>query len=542
MDTARAFRFHSKLPLKFWGDCITTATYLVNIIPSSVIGNKTPYEVILKKKPMYEHLKVFGCLAMVSNTSRTADKFDPRGVPCIFLGYPSNQKGYKFYNLTTYTNFISRDVVFHETVFPYASDSIQHFIKPLPATFPCQFHSENTYDDFSFDTVLPHENNSSNTVTNPNIQTPVSEPAQTSTIVPEIQPPQLNSYDFPPLPTRKSTRTTDSITALLAQKDPLTTLPAGKKAIGSHWIFKTKLKADGNVERKKARLVVNGNRQRHGVDYQETFSPVAKMVTLRSSQGIFISQHKYTRDLLKEGGVLNNKPYKLPIDPNLKLQADVGTPLTDLESPTSVHMQAVKHVLRYFLNSPGQGILLANDYALQLKAYCDSDWASCLMTKRSITGYCILLGDLPISWKSKKQAVVSRSLAEAEYRAMALTCYEVTWLVSLLKELGIKDLEPVDLYCDNQVALYIAENPVFHARTKHIEVDCHYVRDQLKAGIIKPSYVHTKSYLTDVFTKVVYVDQHTKLLSKLGVSKAINTQLEGECTKERGSNCIVHSL
>ncbi|GKB21608.1 retrovirus-related pol polyprotein from transposon TNT 1-94, partial [Tanacetum coccineum] len=88
-------------------------------------------------------------------------------------------------------------------------------------------------------------------------------------------------------------------------------------------------------------------------------------------------------------------------------------------------------------------ILLAKDSAVHLKAYCDSDWTSCPMTRRSTTGYCILLGDSPISWKSKKQAVVSRSSTEAEYRAMALTCCEVTWLVSLLKELGIKDLELV---------------------------------------------------------------------------------------------------
>ena len=212
----------------------------------------------------------------------------------------------------------------------------------------------------------------------------------------------------------------------------------------------------------------------------------------KSAQGIFISQQKYTRELLQEGGVLNHKPYKLPMDPNLKLQADVGTPMTDpevyrrfigkliyltvtrpdicytvqllsqfMQAPTSVHMQAVKHLLRYLLNSPSQGILLASDSAVQLKAYCDSDWASCPMTRRSTTGYCVLLGDSPISWKSKKEAVVSRSSAEAEYRAMALTCCEVTWLISLLKDLGITKLKPVDLYCDNQAALYIAANPVF---------------------------------------------------------------------------------
>ncbi|GKD52855.1 retrovirus-related pol polyprotein from transposon TNT 1-94, partial [Tanacetum coccineum] len=111
LDTARALTFHSKLPLKFWGDCITTATYLINRIPSSVIGNKTPYEILIGKNPNYDNLRVFGCLAVVSNPSRTADKFDLRGVPCVFLGYPANHKGYKFYNLTTHTIFVSRDTV-----------------------------------------------------------------------------------------------------------------------------------------------------------------------------------------------------------------------------------------------------------------------------------------------------------------------------------------------------------------------------------------------------------------------------------------------
>ncbi|GJV40942.1 cysteine-rich receptor-like protein kinase 8 [Tanacetum coccineum] len=148
-----------------------------------------------------------------------------------------------------------------------------------------------------------------------------------------------------------------------------------------------------------------------------------------------------------------------------------------------------------------------------------------LLTRRSNNLDIASLRESPNQLEVKKQVVISRSLVEAEYRAMALTCYEVTWFVSLLKDLGIKNLEPVDPFCGNQAALYIVANPIFHARTKHIEVDCHYVRDQLKTGIIKPSYVHTKSQLVDVFTKVVSVDQHTKLLSMLGVSKAIILQL-----------------
>ena len=197
-------------------------------------------------------------------------------------------------------------------------------------------------------------------------------------------------------------------------------------------------------------------------------------------------------------------------------------------------MQATKHLLRYMLNNPVQGILLANSSVVHLTAYYDSDWASFPVTRRSTTGYYILPGDSPVSWKSKKQGVVSRSSAEAEFRAMALTCCEVTWLVRLLKDLGIKDLGPVELKCDNQAAIYIAANPVFHARTKHIEVDCHYVRDQVKSGAVKPSDVPSKAQVADVFTKDLPVDQHIMLLSKLAVASSSTSQLEEECQSDKG--------
>ncbi|GJV70209.1 cysteine-rich receptor-like protein kinase 8 [Tanacetum coccineum] len=188
---------------------------------------------------------------------------------------------------------------------------------------------------------------------------------------------------------------------------------------------------------------------------------------------------------------------------DLKLQVDVETPLTDPE----VYRRSIGQLIYLTITRPDICYtvqILSQFMQSPTSAYCDSDWASCLMTRRSTT--------------------------EAEYRAMALTCCEVTWLVNLFKDLRIIDLEPVDLHCDNQAALYIVANPVFHARTKHIEVDCHFVRDLMKAGKINPSYIYTKSQLADIFTKVVTVEQHNKLLSKLEVC-----ELEGEC-KTQGCN------
>jgi len=391
----------------------------------------------------------------------------------------------------------------------------------------------------------------------------------------------------------------------------LVPLPSHKRPIGCKWVYKIKLKADGIVERYKARLVAKGYNQIEGVDYQETFTPVAKMVTVRillsvaalhgwhlhqldvnnaflngdldedvymslppgfrrkgetrvcklhkslyglkqasrqwftklsnalkaagfhqslsndvilagnnlqdientklflsrqfklrdlgqlkyflgievarSQNGISLSQRKYALDILNDTGFLGAKPSRFPLDQNVSLTQSDGKLLEDgstyrrlvgrliyltitrpdltyvvhilsqfMDKPRQPHLAAAHQVLKYIKQTPRQGIILPSMGNLQLQAFCDADWARCKDTRRLVTGYCSLLRGAPISWRTKKQTTVSRSSAEAEYRSMATTCCEITWLKNILKDLKINHTQPVTLFCDNQAAMHIA--------------------------------------------------------------------------------------
>lgn len=160
-----------------------------------------------------------------------------------------------------------------------------------------------------------------------------------------------------------------------------------------------------------------------------------------------------------------------------------------MQKHTKAHYQALLHTINYAHTTAGQYILLRATNHLSLQAFSYSDWGSCIDTRRSVTGNLLLFGQSPISWKSKKQTPVSRSFFKAEYRAMAFAASKITWTVQLLKELGVTNLKPVTLHCDNQSALNIAHNPVLHDRTKHIEIDCHFTQEKVLEGLLQLTYL-----------------------------------------------------
>ncbi|XP_019253864.1 PREDICTED: uncharacterized protein LOC109232553 [Nicotiana attenuata] len=286
---------------------------------------------------------------------------------------------------------------------------------------------------------------------------------------------------------------------------------------------------------------------------------------LYCDSGVLLHQKKFTHDLLESFDSSASSVVVCPLTINEKLKASVGDLLPKpeeyrclvgklnflthtrpdisfavqhlsqfLQSPRIPHMQAALYLLRYLKGTSDFGLFFSHSPDLGLRVYCDSDWASCADSRRSVTGFCVFLGDCLVSWKSKKQPVVSLSSAEAEYRAMSKAAAEVTWLSRLLSDFGLSSSARVSLFCDNQAALHIARNPVFPERTKHIELDCHFIRGKIGDGLISLAHVSSAAQVADILTKALPGPAHHLHLGKLGVLSPSNLRGAVRIIEEKG--------
>lgn len=251
-----------------------------------------------------------------------------------------------------------------------------------------------------------------------------------------------------------------------------------------------------------------------------------------NSSGLFLCQQQYTLEILDRADMLHCKPVSTPVDTSSKLSIHDGKPLSNptyyrslagalqyltltrpdiyyaiqqvclfMHEPRGIHMQLVKRILRYLQGTSQYGIQLYKSPSHELIAYTDADWAGCPDTRKSTSGFCVFLGNNIISWSSKRQPTVSRSSAEAEYRGVANCVAESCWLRQLLHDLKSPPTRATVVYCDNISATYLASNPVQHQRTKHIEIDLHFVRDRVALDEARVLHVPSSSQFADLFTK-----------------------------------------
>ncbi|GJT06568.1 putative RNA-directed DNA polymerase, partial [Tanacetum coccineum] len=198
-----------------------------------------------------------------------------------------------------------------------------------------------------------------------------------------------------------------------------------------------------------------------------------------------------------------------------------------MHAPLQSHLKLAFRVLRYLKTAPGKGISFNKGSDLNLRVYVDSDWAKCKVTRKSVTGYVVFMGESLVSWKSKKQSMLSKSSAEAEYRAMNSVTCEVMWILKILAELKVNTSLPVPLHCDNSSAIQIAANPVFHERTKHFEIELFFLREKVANGIVKTVKIKSADNSADIFTKGLSVVDHNKFCEYLGLTDLYRIGLRG---------------
>jgi len=182
---------------------------------------------------------------------------------------------------------------------------------------------------------------------------------------------------------------------------------------------------------------------------------------------------------------------------------------------TQTHLQTALRVIWYLKGCLKKGLFYSRSSSTKPFGFTDADWATCIDTWRSITGYCFFIGNLLMSWKAKKQSTASRSSTKVEYKTLTSATCELQWLSFLLDDLRIPISKSHALYCDSQSALYIVDNPVFHERTKHLEIDCHIVREKLLIGLMHLLPISISHQLAYILTKTLPPQLFHSNLSKL---------------------------
>ncbi|CAN6568096.1 unnamed protein product [Malus baccata var. baccata] len=654
LETARALLIGASVPKRFWLEAVTYAVYVINRMPTRVVDFRTPLQVLTEFVPVVStntlSPRVFGCESSQQDTIENGDSESRQDTTeNVSISQPSSTEPVESSRQCVAECDAECQQGIAEPVSPLqqplatepTTPSLSSSIVPpnmsslnIPEVSTTDTHVTNPDNVMSIYKLSPRQNRGvppDRFSPEGKVKYSIANYVSCSNLAPERQA-WVNNMEAIQTPTRVEEAMKDPKWATAMDEEMMalhkndtwevTELPKGKKPVGCRWVFTIKYKADRSVDSYKARLVAKGYTQTYGVDYQETFSPVAKMNTVRvlislaanlnwplkqfdvknvflhghleeevymdfppgydaggkigvcrlrkslyglkqsprddseemmkleqnlatefemknlgdlkyflgvevarSSRGIFLSQRKYVLDLLKETGMLGCKPVDTPIVEKHYLGIYPDQELVDkgryqrlvgrliylayavsvvsqfMHSPSVDHMAVVMRILAYLKSAPGKGMFYKNSGHLRIEGFTDVDWAGDVTDRRSTSGYFTFVGGNLVTWRSKKQNMVSRSSAGAEFRGIAHGICEVLWLRKLLDGLGFKAKEATSLYCDNKSAREIAENPVQHDRTKQVEVDRHFIKEKLEKKIVSILFLNSEEQLADILTQ-----------------------------------------
>eukprot|EP00253_Pinus_taeda_P026187 PITA_26187 len=327
--------------------------------------------------------------------------------------------------------------------------------------------------------------------------------------------------------------------------------PQDRSVVGSRWIYKVKYAADNSVEKYKAMFVAKRYAQKEGIDYEETFAPLARytsiriVISLAAQMGWEIHQMDVKMTLLN--GVIEeevyieqpksfetheNKSHVCRLKKALKLIGSltylaytrpnicyaVNTLSQFMVESKRAHWAVAKHVLRYIQGTIEHGLLYTRGNDIRLSGFIDADWAGSSVDRKSTTAYCFNIGSGMTSWCSRKQKSVALSSAEAEYMAASTASCEAICLRKLLVNL-FRRMEATRIMYDNQSCIKLYENPVFHDRSKHIDIRCHFVRDCVQRGAVQLRYTPTGEQVAGILTKVLGRTKFVYFREKMGMVK-----------------------
>ncbi|GJV24042.1 ribonuclease H-like domain-containing protein [Tanacetum coccineum] len=564
-NTIRTLLFQAHLPPPFWVEALHMATYLLNLLPSKAIQNDIPFTKLFHKDPDYSRLRIFGCLCYphLHSPHKLAPRATPcifLGFPAYHRGYRCLNLQTNKIILSRHVTFDETQFPY-KSMTPSNPPSY-HFLEPtvasqlsIPITTTHSFNNNIHTNPTPRSPVqqqpitLPHlARATATTPTEPNSPahtTPIHSPPPTPHDTAQTSPqPPLNptTQPFPTEtePTRTHTMVTRSQLGTLkpverlslhtssvspipkspfiALKDPnwsnamydeynalvkngtwvLVPKPADINLVRSMWLFKHKFHADGTLSRYKARLVANGSSQQMGVDFDETFSPVVKPATIRTVLTLVVSRHWPIHQLDVKNAFLNGD-----LSETVYMHQPPG--FVDPHHPT--HVCLLQRSLYGLKQAPRAWFQRFAGYATRAgftHSRCDSSLF--IYTQGSQVSYLLIYVD-DIILTASAPALLRQIIdslhkdAEAEYRGVANVVAETAWVRNLLRELHSPLSTATLVYCDNVSAVYMSANPVQHQRTKHIEIDIHFVRDLVKAGHVRVLHVPSRFQYADIFTK-----------------------------------------